>query len=238
MPDAGLFRSQNQFFQQDVDQVFLERGAQIRLVLLYEIRIHGDLVAQEIQDRSLDAAETVVQPGNIGLGKTETVLIPLFRQPVDDRAAGIAQAHQFGTFVKRFPHRVIDGVTQDLEMQRVVHPYDLRVTARHKQAEERELRAAVVTAFHFHEVGENMPLQVVDLDDGFVGSDSQAFGERSTDQQRAQQARTARKGDGIDIGQRHAGLFQCFGHDRQDVLLVGPGCQFGNDAAIAPMDIL
>ena len=127
---------------------------------------------------------------------------------------------------------------QDLEMQRIVHPDDLRMAARDQQAEERELRATVVAALHLDEMGKDMSLQVIDFDDRLARGDSQSLGERGPHQQRAQQAGAARKGDGIDLVHRHFGPAERLRNDRQDILLVRPGSQFGNHTSILAVDLL
>ena len=129
-------------------------------------------------------------------------------------------------------------MAQNLEMKRTVHPHDLGVAARYEQAQERELGAAVVTPFHLHEMRQDMSLQVIDFDDRLGRGDGQTLGKRGPDQQRTQQAGSPRESNRIDIRQRHASLFQRLRHDRQDVLLVRPGRQFGDHTAIAPVDLL
>ena len=85
---------------------------------------------------------------------------------------------------------------------------------------------------------QDMSLQVIDFDDGLFCGQCQTLGERGAHQQRAEQARSARKGDGIHVGHRDARHFQGFGDHRQDVLLVGAGGQLRDHAAIAAVHFL
>ena len=112
------------------------------------------------------------------------------------------------------------------------------MSARNKQTKEGELRTTVLPSLHFHEMREDMSLQMVHFDDRLARSGSQALGERRTDQERSQQAGAAGKSDGIHLVERHIGLTERFRNDRQDVLLVGTGSQFGDYAAITAVDLL
>ncbi len=129
-------------------------------------------------------------------------------------------------------------MSQDLEVQRVIDPDDLGVAAGYEQAQEREVGTAVVPALDLYEMRKDMSLQMIDFDDGLVRGKGQSLGERGSDQERAEQARAARKGDGIHRVHVDAGHPQSFGNHWQDVLLVGAGSQFRNDAAIAPVNLL
>ena len=102
------------------------------------MRILRHLVPDKVQERSLDPAETVVQARNVGFGEVETVGIAQFGEPVDDRAAGIAQAQHLGALVEGLPHRVVDGLAQDFVFQGARHLNDLGVTAGNEQAQVRE----------------------------------------------------------------------------------------------------
>ena len=63
------------------------------------------------------------------LGELEAQRIPLFGKAVDDRAAGIAKPHHLGTFVESLAHGIVDGLPQDLEIERGIHLDYLRVTS-------------------------------------------------------------------------------------------------------------
>ena len=81
-------------------------------------------------------------------------------------------------------------------------------------------------------MGQNMPLQMIDLHQRSVLSDGEPFGERYADQQRSEQPRAARNGDTVHLVGSHARLFQGKVHYRNDILSVGAGSEFGNDAAV------
>ena len=85
-------------------------------------------------------------------------------------------------------------------------------------------------------MGQDMPLQVIDLHQRSVLGDGEPFGERHADQQRSEQSRAACDGDAVHLVGSHARLFQREIHHRDDILSVGAGGEFGNDAAVFGVD--
>ena len=166
----------------------------------------------------------------MGLGEMETLRIAQFGEPVDDRAAGIAQAHHLGAFVEGLPDGVVDGLAEDLELKRAVDPDDLGIAAGNQQAEVREGRLPVLGAFLLDEIGEDMALQMVDHDDRFVQRDAERLGEGRADQQGSQQAGTAGESDRRQISRSDAGLGESLADNRYNVRFMGTGSQFGHDA--------
>ena len=101
-----------------------------------------------------------------------------------------------------------------------------------QQAEERKVGVRKLSVGQVQKVGEDVPLQMIDLHQRNVVGDRESFGERYAHQKRSQQTGAAREGDGVDLVDGDAGLFQsCIDH-RNDVLLMGSGGQFRNDTAV------
>ena len=73
-----------------------------------------------------------------------------------------------------------------------------------------------------HEMREDVSLQVVHIDEGYVKREGETFGERGADEQGTQQTRTTGESDRRDIVFRHTGTLQGRVHYRQDILLMGP----------------
>ena len=73
---------------------------------------------------------------------------------------------------------------------------------------------------------------MIDLDQRNVACNGQSLGERGADQQRTEQTGTARKGYGIDFVGCYTGLFERGVDGRDDILLMRPRSEFGNDAAV------
>ena len=82
------------------------------------------------------------------------------------------------------------------------------------------------------EVRKYVSAEVVDIDERYVVCNRKTFGERYSHEQRSEQARPARKGDGIDLVDGNAGLLDCGVDDRNDILLVCARGEFGNYTAV------
>ncbi len=106
------------------------------------------------------------------------------------------------------------------------------MAAADQKAQEREVGVRQVAVGQVDEVREDMPLQVVDLDHGYVAGYRQPLGERHAHQKRAEQAGTARKGYRVDLVGRDAGLLQGRVDHGYDVLLVCARGQLGYHAAV------
>ena len=174
----------------------------------------------------------------MGPGELEALRVALPGEPVYHRAARVAEPHHLGTFVERLAHGVVDGLAEYLEVQGVVDADYLRVAAAHQQAEVGELRLMRLLALLLDEVGEDVALKVVDHDYGDVEGDSHGLCERSSDEQRTQQAGAAgeryrRQFRGLDAGSRKR-----LADHRHDVELVGARRQLRHHSAVGLVDIL
>ena len=218
--DAGLLRSLDELVQQNRDDGVLQRGAEVGLALLDEVGIFGHTVAQRVEERGLEPREGVVEPLDAGPGETERLRIAFLGQPVDDRTSGIGEPHHFGTFIEGFACGVVDRGADDLHLQRRVHAYDLRVASADQQRQEREIGVGQPAVGQVDEVGEDVPLQVVDFDQRDVAGDGESLGEGDAHEQRSHQTRAAREGDGVDLRRRDARFAERRVDHRHDVLLV------------------
>ena len=186
--DTRMFSSLYELVHQDVDKSLLEAGADVRLVLLHELRIDRHLIAYKIQQRGLYTAEAVVESWNMRLGELVFQRISFLGKPVHDRAAGIAKSHHLRTLVESLSYCIINSLAEDLIIQRTVHLHDLRVSSRNKKTQVRELRLSVFAVVLLDEICQNMALEVVDLDKRLVQRHCKTLGERSSDKKRAEQS--------------------------------------------------
>ena len=76
-----------------------------------ELGVEFELVAEKVEEGCFDAAEAVVEIGDVGSGKGVGVVVALSCQTVDDWAAWVAEIHDFGGFVDGFAGGVVDGLT-------------------------------------------------------------------------------------------------------------------------------
>ena len=72
------------------------------------------------------------------LGKLKALRVTLLGEPVHYRTSRISKPHHLGAFVERLSYGIIYGLAENLKMQRVVHPHNLRIASTHKQAQIRE----------------------------------------------------------------------------------------------------
>ena len=197
-----------------------------------EIGVVGHGVAQRIEKRRFQSRKREIESVDVGVREAEGFGVALPGQPVDHRPARITESHHFGTLVERFSCGVVDRRADDLHFQRRVHPHDLRMSAADEQAEEREVGVGQRPVGQVEEVREDMSLQVVHLDHRDVVRQGEPFGERHAHEQRTEQSRPAREGDGVQLVGCDAGLFEGRVDHGDDVLLVGARGQFGNHAAV------
>ena len=174
----------------------------------------------------------------MGLGELETERIPVFGQRVDDRTAGITQAQHFGALVERLPHRIVDGLAENLVMQRIVHADNLGIAAGDQQAEIREGRLPRLDALLPDKFRQNVPLEVIHVDNGDIKRQAHRLRERSTDKQRAQEPGTAGKRYRRQVRRRNPGPRERLAHHRHDIQLVRPRRQLRHHPAISLVHLL
>ena len=230
--DAGLFRGADELVEQDLDDGCLQRGAEVGLVALDELRVLGHGVAQRVEERGLETRERVVVTLHVGACEAEGLRVALLGQAVDHRSARVGESHHLGALVERFACGIVDRRADDAHLERRIDAHDLRVSAAHEQAQEREIRVGKRTVGQVDEVREDVPLQVVHLDHRDVARDGESLGEGDPHEQRSEQSGTARESDGVELVGRDACFAQRRVHHGDDVLLVRPRCQFGDDAAV------
>ena len=73
-----------------------------------------------------------------------------------------------------------------------------------------------------HEMREDMPLQMVDVNERNTQRQCQPFGKRRTDEQGAQESRATGESNRREVGLLHSGTFESRIDHRQDILLMRP----------------
>ncbi len=210
----------------------LERGAEVGLACFDEGRVLGHAVAQQVEERGLEARERVVVALDAGPCEAERPGVALGGQAVDHRAAGVGESHHLGALVERLARRVVDRRAEDAHVARRIHAHDLGVAAAHPQAQEREAGVGHGAVRQVDEVREDVAPQVIDLDQGDVVRERQALGERHAHHERSEQSGAPRERDGIEFVRSDSGFAQRGVHHGDDVLLVGPRRQLGDHAAV------
>ena len=94
----------------------LERCGQVGLVGLDESGVGGEGVAECVEKRCLQSAETVVESGDVWSGEPETQGVALRREPVDVGASWIGESHHLGALVECLSGGVVDGLSEYLHV--------------------------------------------------------------------------------------------------------------------------
>ena len=167
---------------QDVDDGFLQRCGKVCLVFLYEVGVFLHLVAEGVEKRCLQSAETVVKAWDMGLAELKPGCVALGCQTVDVRTAGIRQPHHLGALVKRLSGCVVDCLPEYFHIVVVFNDDNLRVAARNQQTHIWKLRHFCALVL-FYEMRQHMPVQVVDTHHRDVERGGKSFGKRGADKQ-------------------------------------------------------
>src|SRR5262245_28128390 len=96
------------------------------------------------QHRGLETAETEIQIAlqfgcvAIGVGETgrwqrDGAVVAGFRQPIDDRTAGISETEELGNLVVRLPRCIVPRPAEQLVMPGTLHEIEAGVSARYDQ---------------------------------------------------------------------------------------------------------
>ena len=246
-----------ELLHQNIDNGELERGREVFLVMLDEVGLGLEPIAQVVEKRGFQPRKAVVEARDVRLGKLIGVGIALTGEPVDNRTAGIAQAHHLRTLVDGLAGGIVDGLAENLHIVVGIHLHNLRISTAHEQAEEgkrrrphpspprrgREQRfgATISVSPPFGGVGggykmrHHVPLQVVHVDERDAQRACKAFRKAHAHEQRAHQPGTAREGDGRELLFRDSSLLDGLIDHGHDVLLVRPRCQLRHHAAVSLM---
>jgi hypothetical protein len=103
-----------------------------------------------------------------------------------------------------------------------------RVAAAREQAQERR-----VERVRLHVQGCDVPVQVVDRDEGQPLRPRDRLRGREADEERADEPGALRHGDALDVREARPRLGQRLAHDRRDELEVAPRRDLRHDAAVA-----
>ena len=148
---------------------------------------------------------------------------------LDRRTARVAEAEETGDLVERLPRGVVDRLAEHRVGPRTCHLDDQAVAARHEDDDRREPDFRVL-----EQRGVEVALEVVDPDVGDPPRHRERLGEGHADEERADETRSRRRGDGGDGRRRRRAETSCperLRDDRDDPREVGPSRELGDDAA-------
>ena len=232
MRDARFLYSHAELLHQNFHDGALKTGGKVVLVVFHKVGVFLNPVAQVIEERGLKSAEAVVEPLYVGLCKMESLGIALASQTVDDGTTGIAQSHYLRALVYCLAGSIVDGLSQHLHVVIGVYLDNLRVSSAYQKAEERERRLCVVVVALFYEVCHDVSLQMVHVDERNFERAGKTLGKADAHEQRAHEARSARKCHSRKLFLGNPRLFKRLVYHGHHVLLVCPRCQLGHHSAV------
>ena len=188
---AGLIQRAFTLDHQRIDHRIFECASDVRTGLLAVI-----VIADGIGGEGFQAGEAEIQPRTVGHWTREdkTPLRALRRHFREHRAARVIQTQQLSGFVEGFSGSVINRLAQQLILANTRHANQLGMAARDQQRHKREFGWIL-----FQHRCQKMPFHMVNRNGRNIPREGQGTAHRRTDQQRADQTRACRVGDGINI---------------------------------------
>ena len=152
------------------------------------------------------------------------------RLPVERNAARIGKVHRARGLVKALARRVVARAAEHAQVGVAAHIDDQAVTARRHQTEKRRLEIGRGDV-----IGRDMAADVVHGNQRLSGGETEPFCKIDPDEQRADQSRPRRDGDGIHSLDRLARVGKSLCGDLVDLFDVTARGDLRHDAAVEPM---
>ena len=218
---AGFAQCARQPVDQAVDRGLLETGGDIGRAVRAALHRaqHCAFQARKAEmrlGRSLQRA-----------GQRHRAGIALERQPLDRRAAGIAEAQDLGGLVEGFAQRIVDRGGKAAVLPDAFDGEDLAMPARYQQQEIGKSEIAVGQPG-----GKRVAFEVVDREQRLVRSHRQCLGADQPDHHPADQPGTRGRGNRVDIVEAHLRFAHYLGDHRRQAFRMRARGDFGNDPAI------
>ena len=166
----------------------------------------------EPQDLGLEARKTEVEFGAVRKVRERqqvAVRVAALRQPVQHRAARIAEAEPFGDLVVCLAGRIVAGLAQQPVGTLAFEQEETRVPPGDHQ---RQRRVGDVAAFQI--AGPDVPLDVIHAHQRNAAGEREGLGERDPGKQRSNESRAVGYRNRLDVREPHAGLAQRLPHHR------------------------
>ena len=208
----------------------LVRGGEIGAPGLQFVAIQA---FDDIEERGLQPREREVEPRDLGNREREGLSVAVLREPIDRRAARVAEAEQPRTLVERLPRRVVECRPEQLVRTALPHGQQLRMAAAREQAEERRLDLDRVEIKRG-----NVSVEVVDWDQRQLARPRECLRSRNADEERTHESRPLCDGDGLDLRERDAAAVERLAHHRPDELEVAARRDLRHDAAVARVQLI
>ena len=99
------------------------------MVVIYEIYIIFQIVAQEIEKTRFQSAETIVMTGYVSLAEMKSVGIAFFCQLADERTSRLWNSPYFCRLVESLSCSIVYGLTYDFHVEIIIDFHNLSVTS-------------------------------------------------------------------------------------------------------------
>ena len=206
----------------------------------FDVAEDGGLDAAEAEEigRSRGAAAVPVGFGlDLCEGERDGGGVAVGSQGVDPRAAGVAEAEEFGDFVEGLAGGIVDGVAYVAVVPggvAVLRQIEVGVSAGDDEGEQRPGRGEGGGMLEQH--GVDVTFEVVDGDEGLGKRGGESLGVADADEQSAGEAGAFRNGDGVELLHVCPGFAKCGIDDGDDGAEVLAGGELGDDAAVRGVD--
>ena len=183
-------------------------------------------VAEPVEERGLETAEAEFQARQGRLRQRLPAGVSATGEAVQGRAPWVAEPEHARRLVESLAGGVVPGPAEHLEAAVLQHPDQVRMGAAHHQSQERrrELRPAQQGRI-------DVAPEVVDTDDRLLPGRTKAASQSDSDQEAADQARTARHADPVDSVRFLARLLQNPVDQAGQLLEMVAGGQLGHHTA-------
>ena len=225
------FQGLTQAFHEDVHDRLLDRG---RDVAEPGLRDRLGLLLEEELRRRLEAAHAQVEgvPLEPSPGKRDLIR-PTFPCELVEMGTGrIRQAKKLSDLVERLPRRVVAGRADASKNARLGHVVDLGVPSGGDHAD------VGWGELGLEPRGDEVRLDMVHPHPGDPTRHREPFRELDPDEERADEPRSDRRRDRVDLVGLKVRLSESLLHDAREKRDVRPRCQLRHHAAVLEMDVL
>src|SRR5262249_40944623 len=145
----------------------------------------------------------------LGEWEADRLRVPVTRGPFHGWPAWIAEPEELRDLVEGLPRRIVPRLPDQAVAERRLACVEGSVAAGYDEGQERRLQRRVGQA-----ASEDVPLQMVDPDEGQPVGVGEGLGGRQPDEERAHEPGPVRHRQAVEVPQAHAGLAERLLNDR------------------------
>lgn len=209
-------------FRKDIGYGGLKPGTEIPAILFMQATLIGDTVISGPQDGSLQPGEGQIAAGTVqqGTRQGKPVPVPAPRLGLDRRAAGLRKTEHLRNLVERLARCIVDRAAQTMKRLGSVHDQELTMAARDKQKKIGKGQTVGQPGC------QGMTGKMVDAHQGQASGSRQALCKHDPGHHPADQTRSRRHGNPVQIVEVQAGGTHGAGDAIVQFLDMGAGGDF------------